>query len=220
MYEIKLQLPFDDFYITGSMVLPVNARSVVIFAHGWGNTSESPHEQAIAKHLQKEGFGTLMFDLMEGHPKQSGGLKENDISLLTGGLTTALQWLNGHSQYQNLHIAILGSGTGAAVAMKVANKLPPHMIEAIITISGRLDLVRKKVTSISCPSLLIVGELDFQTLNINQHLLKYLKGQKQLAIIPGASHLFEESGKQEKVGKIISSWLKKYMPVKEEKITT
>lgn len=217
MYEIKLQLPFRNFYITGTLVLPVKARSLVIFAHGWGNTSESPHEQTIAKYLQKEGFGTLMFDLMEGNAKQPYNRK--DVTLLTEGLLTATQWLNGHSQYQKLHIAYLGSGTGAAVAIEVVNKLPTHIVETIISVSGRVDLVRKELGRISCPSLFIAGELDFQTLNINQHLLKYVKGHKQLAIIPGASHLFEEIGKQEKVAKIISSWLKKYMPAKQEKMT-
>jgi len=217
MYEIKLQLPFNGFHITGTMVLPVKAHSLVIFAHGWGNTSESPHEQIIAKDLQSEGIGTLMFDLLDVHDKQPDHLK--DMSILTEGLLNATQWINGHSQYQKLHIAYLGSGTGAAVAIQAANKLPSHLVKAIISVSGRLDLVRKELARVSCPTLLIVGELDFQIVNINRHAIRFLKRQTQLAIIPGASHLFEEARKQKEVALIISSWLKKYLSDKEVKIT-
>jgi pimeloyl-ACP methyl ester carboxylesterase len=214
MREIKLQLPFNGFHINGTMVLPVKAQSIIIFAHGLGIASESPHEQAIARLLQENGWGTLMFDMLDENDQQPDSFK--NLIQLSEGLLTATQWLNGHSQYQNFNIVYLGSGNGAAIAYHAANKLPDDTIKAIISVSGRIDLVHKELTKITCPSLFIVGEIDFQTVKSNQHGLKYLKGPKQLAVIPSASHLFEETGKQKEVANIINNWLKKYTLAKQK----
>lgn len=208
MYELKLQLPFNGFQIKGSLVLPVKAKDLVIFAHGWGYASASSHENIIAEKLQTQGFGTLLFDLLDEHEQLPEGYR--NIELLSKGLGTSTQWLKGHSQYKNLRLAYIGSGTGAAVAFRVAGILQP-LIDAVVSLSGRLDISPQDLSRVTCPSLLLVGELDFKTIDLNREALKHIRGKHQLAVIPGASHLFEEPGKTEDVAQIIASWLRKHL---------
>lgn len=209
MYEIIMQLPFNGFYVKGTLALPVKAKSIIIFSHGFGSTFKSPHEQKIAKKLQQEGFGTLVFDLLDQHEELPDEYK--DLGLLSRGLITSTEWLHGHSEYKSMDLAFLGSGRGGATALKAATKLGGSVVKAVVSLSGRLDLVRKELSKVPCPTLLIVGELDFQGVNINRDGLKHLKSQKQLAVIPGASHLFEEPDKTNEAAHIAISWFKKYL---------
>lgn len=208
MYEIVIELPFNGFKVKGILSLPVQARDLIIFSHGFGRFMTTPHEHHLALKFQQEGYGTLVFDLLDEHDELPSDYK--NIDLLSRGLLTSTNWLHNHSEYSSLNLAYFGSGTGAATAIKAAAKLG-NTIKTVVSLSGRLDLASKELAKIECPVLLIVGELDFQTVNINQHALQRLKTKNQLAVVPGASHLFEEPDKINKAANITVSWFKKYL---------
>lgn len=208
MYEIIMQLPFNGFHIKGTLALPVKAKSIIIFSHGFGSTYRSPHELKIAEQFQQAGYGTLIFDLLD----QDEHLPDNykDIGLLSRGLLISTNWLNGHSEYRLLDLAYFGSGIGSATALIAAMQLG-SVIKTVVALSGRLEIVKTDLQRIPCPTLLITGELDFEGVNINRKALKCLRTQAQLAIVPGASRHFEEPGKTNAAARIAISWFQKYL---------
>lgn len=209
MYEIITQLPFNGFQIKGTLTFPVKAKSLVIFSAGLGSIHGSPHEQKMARKFQDEGFGTLLFDFPEKHERQSGD-REN-IDMLSQGLFTTTSWLNNHSEYKSFELAYFGSGTGAATALKTACDIGESLIKTVVSLSGRLDLVKEILPKVPCPTLLIVGELDFKLVKFNKQATKHLKVENKLAVVPGASHLFEEPGKRKEAAGIAASWYKKHL---------
>lgn len=209
MYEQILKLPVDGIYMEGNLTLPVKAKSLVIFAQGSGEFSSE--YETLARHLQQNGFGTLLFQLSnekeESHQKLG-------IPLLAQRLVALTLWISSHSEYSSLDLAYLGGGRGAAVALKAAAVLS-STIRAVICCGGRTDLVSKDLKKVICPTLLITGELDFHTIKLNKQAMKLLGGTRQIAIIAGASHLFEEPGKLDLVAKDAIAWLEKYLRVGE-----
>jgi len=208
MYEIILQLPFNGFQVKSTLSLPTNAKSLIVFSHGKDGGNIIPIEEEIAKYLHKEGYATLRYDFLHEYEK---GYKI-DIDILSRGLVSSTLWLHDHSEYRSLDIGYLGIGTGAAAAIKAAVQLKA-IVTSLMTISGRLDLVEKELTHLKCPVLLIAAELDFQGLKINEKALNKITALKQLAVIPGASRLFEESGRLDEVKEITVDWLRKHLPV-------
>jgi len=209
MYEIAMQLPFNGYHVEGKLVLPVKAESLIIFSHGYGRSSLMPHEHRLALKFQQEGFATLVFDTLDAHEDIPDDTK--DLELLSKGLVASTNWLHSHSEYKGLDLAYFGSATGAATALKTASELPGSTIKTVVAMGGRLDLVKSRLAKVPCPTLLIVGELDFHTVHINRQALDRLKTPKQLAVVPGASHLFEEPDKLNEAAHIAVSWLKKYL---------
>lgn len=207
MYEIILQLPFNGFQVKSTLSLPTNAKSLIIFSHGKDGGHIVPTEEEIAKHLHKEGYATLRYDFLHEYER---GYKI-DIDILSRGLVSSTLWLHDHSEYRSLNIGYLGIGTGAAAAIKATVKLK-SIVTSLITISGRVDLAENELIHLKCPVLLIAAELDFQGLKINEKALKKINGLKQLAIVPGASRLFDESGKVGEVKNIILDWSHKHLP--------
>lgn len=214
MYEIQLQLPFNGFHVKGTMSLPVHTENLIIFSHGYGHSHLISHEHRLALKMQQEGFGTLVFDLLDEHNELPDSF--SDPAIASKGLITSTNWLHNHSEYHSLKLGLLGSGTGAAAAVTAAAELGTN-IKAMVLLSGRLDLAKTALAKIKSPTLLITGELDFQTVNINKHAQKLLKAPNQLAIVPGASHLFEEPDKLNEAAHIAVPWFKKYMLPKTEK---
>lgn len=208
MYQINLQLPFDGFHVKGTMTLPVQADSLIILSHGYGHSHLIVHEHRLALKLQQEGFGTLVFDLLDEHEELPASF--GDPGVASEGLIASTNWLHSHSEYHSLKLGLLGSGTGAATAVTAAAELGTG-IKAMVLLSGRLDLAKAALPKIKSPTLLITGELDFQTVNINKYAQKHLKVPNQLAIVPGASHLFEEPDKLNEAAHIAVPWFKKYM---------
>jgi len=213
MYEIVIELPFNGFKVKGILSLPVQARDLIIFSHGFGRFQTTPHEHHLALKFQQEGYGTLEFDLLDEYDEFPSDYK--NIELLSRGLLTSTNWLHNHSEYRSLNLAYFGSGTGAATAIKAAAKLG-NTIKTIVSLSGRLDLASKELSKVKCPALLIVGDLDFQIVNINQHALQRLKTKNQLAVVPGASHLFEEPDKINEAAKIAISWYRKHVAIEPQ----
>lgn len=217
MYEISMQLPFDGYHVQGKLTLPVKAQNLIIFSHGHGRSILMPHEHRLALAFQQEGFGTLIFDTLDNHediPEES-----IDIAFLSRGLLTSTQWLHNHSDYHSFNLGYFGSGTGAAAALKAASELG-DTIKAVVSMSGRLDLVKAELAEVRCPTLLIAGELDFNIVKKNQKALSKLNVKKQLAVVSGASHLFEEPDKLNKAAHIAGLWFKKYLAPEKLKSDT
>ena len=167
-----------------------------------------PHEQRLAVSFQQEGFGTLVFDTLDSQEE----LPDNgrDVELYSKGLIASTNWLHSHSEYRSHKLAYFGSGSGAATALKAAVEMGPA-IKSVVCLSGKFEQVKSCLPRVESPTLLIAGELDFNLIADNRHALDRLKVPKQLAVIPGASHLFEEPDKLNEAARIAVSWFKKHL---------
>jgi putative phosphoribosyl transferase len=204
--------------------VPKDSTSVIIFAHGSGSSATSSRNQIIAKILNENGLGTLLFDLLTKEEQESDirtqnimckipGLRLNkfNIELLTERLIAVTQWVQNNNDTKNLNIDYFGASTGATAALYAAASF--RDVKAVVSRGGRTDLIEKKtLEDLKCPCLFIVGGSDKKIININKKTMEQLSNvkEKELVIVNGASHLFEESGKIEEVAKIASSWLGSY----------
>jgi dienelactone hydrolase len=205
----QVTIPVGNHDIAATISKPDTAKGIVIFSHGLGSGRFSPRNVRIANRLLDAGIATLLCDL---HLKKefNNGAIHFDLQKMALRLELIIMWLKNQPQYDMLHPALFGSSTGAAVAMKVASELD-GVIKALVCRGGRVDLAREYINKITVPTLLIVGELDFHLLELHKKIYNKLYAQKELAIIPGASHLFEEPQKLEEVGKIATEWFTKFL---------
>jgi len=195
--------------LNGELVIPPQAKGVVVFAHGSGSSRHSPRNKFVAEELQKEGFGTLLFDLLTEKEDEIYETRFN-IDLLTDRLIAATKWLKEQNQFANLKIGYFGASTGAAAALAAAAEFGSE-ISAVVSRGGRPDLAWSALEKVKSPTLLIVGGEDDVVIELNKKALEQLKAEKQLEIILGASHLFEEPGALEKVAALAASWFKRYL---------
>lgn len=210
MIKIKqVTIPVGNNDITATISKPDGAKGIVIFVHGLGSGRFSPRNVKIANQLQKEGFATLLCDLHDKKELEIDGV-HLDLQKMVLRLELIIMWLKNQTQYEMLQPALFGSSTGAAVAIKVASELD-GVIKALVCRGGRIDLAREYINNVSAPTLLIVGELDFHLMDVHKKIFEKLNAKKELAIIPGASHLFEEPKKLEEVGKISIEWFNKFL---------
>lgn len=206
----KVTIPVDGIHLAGDLMVPHEARAVVVFAHGSGSSRLSPRNQEVARHLQENNFATLLFDLLT--PEEDKYYRNRfAINLLTERLVAATRWLEGLPAVKHLRIAYFGASTGAAAALKAAAELPE--IFAVVSRGGRADLAMPDLSGVKAPTLLIVGGNDTSVEQLNRAALRELGGVKRLEIVPGASHLFEEPGKLTTVAALATEWFKSYLPV-------
>lgn len=208
MYEKKVKLPFDGWSVEGDLVLPVKAKSIIIFSGA--ACRYDPQSNMMARYLQRAGFGTLLFNLMTSQEAEHFN-QRLDIDLVTQRLLSFTLWVRSHSEYHDLDLGYFGYHIGAAAALRAAGEIE-SAIKAVVTESARTDLAMDLIPKIISPTLLIVGELDFQILKLNRKALDKLRCDKQLVVIPGASHSLEEPGKLKMAGKDAVSWFTKYLP--------
>jgi dienelactone hydrolase len=211
--ENAVRIPVDKTTIEGNLVLPPHAKGVVLFAHGSGSGRFSPRNQYVAKVLNQAGIATLLIDLLtkqeEEEDLQTGWFRF-DINLLAQRLIGATEWLRKNPRTKNLAFGYFGASTGAAAALISAAKLPEG-IKAVVSRGGRPDLAWDYIPNVKAPTLFIVGGNDTVVIDLNKKALKNFSAQKKLEIVPGASHLFEETGKLEEVAKLAASWFSKYL---------
>jgi dienelactone hydrolase len=202
-------IPADGITLEGALVVPVGAQGIVVFAHGSGSGRQSSRNTFVAQALQSAGLGTLLFDLLT---REEGATYDTrfDIDLLTRRLEAATHWLQQQPHTRTLGIGYFGASTGAAAAVETAAALG-SAIEAVVSHGGRLDLARYALVYVQAPTLLIVGGEDHLVLDLNQQAYTYLQGEKQLAVIPGASHLCEEPGALQEVACLASQWFVRYL---------
>ena len=210
----EVRIPINSIVLEGNLVIPEGAQGIVIFAHGSGSSRHSSRNKYVAWKLQKEGFGTLLFDLLTVEEERIDMVTAHlrfDIDLLANRLVDVTNWFLINFVTENLNIGYFGASTGAAAAL-IATKEKSNAIKAIVSRGGRPDLAEKALLDVKAPTLLIVGGNDFQVIDMNQWALERLNVKdKELKIVPGATHLFEKSGALEEVAHLAGEWFKRYL---------
>jgi putative phosphoribosyl transferase len=197
--EQEVNILVDSISLPGTMALPERACGLVLFAHGSGSSRFSSRNRFVAKVLQDAQIGTLLFDLLTAEEDQ---IYENrfDIELITERLVKATEWLARQDETRSLAFGYFGASTGAAAALEAAARLDSR-IKAVVSRGGRPDLAMEVLGRVKAPTLLIVGGNDEVVLGLNRKAYEKLKTTKNLEIIPGATHLFEEPGTLEQAAK-------------------
>ncbi len=207
--ESTVKIESAGVEIEGMLGLPENAQGVVLFAHGSGSGRFSPRNQFVAKVLRDGGIGTLLMDLLD--PSESDDRRKVfDIKLLAERLKSATYWLQSNPNTSELNLGYFGASTGAAAALQAAAEMG-DAIKAIVSRGGRPDLALQYLRAVKAPTLLIVGGDDYPVIPLNQKAYEMLPGPKELAIIPGATHLFEEPGALEQVATRARNWFSEYL---------
>jgi dienelactone hydrolase len=207
--EQLVSIPADSIALEGALSIPAQAEGIVLFAHGSGSSRHSPRNNFVARVLQSVKLGTLLMDLLTKKEDEVYRTRF-DIELLTRRLTGATKWLIHHPQAKELGIGYFGASTGAAAALQAAAALG-QAIGAVVSRGGRPDLAGPSLSRVQAPTLLIVGGDDFPVIDLNRHAYDQLKSEKELAIIPGATHLFEEPGTLEEAARLAAQWFKRYL---------
>ena len=195
--------------LRGCLSIPKIPNGVVLFAHGSGSSRLSPRNTFVAKVLQGAGFATLLIDLLE-EAEAMDRRKVFDIDLLADRLLAVSEWLRGDPGTRDLQVGYFGASTGAGAALQAAARSPAS-VGAVVSRGGRPDLAEAYLSQVVAPSLLIVGRNDVQVIALNEEALRLLTCPKELSIVPGASHLFEEPGTLEQVADLARGWFQRYL---------
>ncbi len=205
-----VKIPAGSVELSGELVLPSSASAVVLFAHGSGSSRFSPRNTFVADVLQQQGIGTLLFDLLTRTEDQDYAMRF-DIGLLTRRLLAATAWLQANPETKALRIGYFGASTGAAAALQAAAEMR-NEIAAVVSRGGRPDLAGGVALSqVIAPTLLIVGSEDYGVIELNEQAFALMKCEKELMLVPGATHLFEEPGTLEQAAQLAASWFLKYL---------
>jgi putative phosphoribosyl transferase len=199
--------------LEGTLGIPPGAKGIVLFAHGSGSSRHSPRNRYVAQVLREGGLATLLLDLLTTQEEQVDMVTRAvrfDIPLLAERLVDATDWLTQYVATQHLKVGYFGASTGAAAAL-VAAAERPQAVSAIVSRGGRPDLAGSALQRVRAPTLLIVGGLDDVVIELNRAALAQLHVEKQLVIVPGATHLFEEPGALEQVAYLARDWFEHYL---------
>ena len=207
--EREVKIPISGRQLSGTLGLPPGASGIVLFAHGSGSGRFSPRNQFVAESLQRAGLGTLLIDLL-GDDEAGDRLKVFDIELLAERLLAAALWLGHEPATRSLRLGYFGASTGAAAAL-VAAARRPEPAGAVVSRGGRPDLARGDLPDVMAPTLLIVGGLDEDVLELNRQALALLRCPRELVVIPGATHLFPEPGALEEVARLAEQWFLRHL---------
>lgn len=207
-----IRIPVDAVHLAGNLDVPEGAGAVVVFAHGSGSSRLSPRNRYVAGVLREAGMGTLLFDLLTG---EEDAIYENrfDIPLLTGRLVAAIKWLRRRPESEGLGVGLFGASTGSAAALYAAADLGVA-IGAVVSRGGRPDMAEDALGRVKSPTRLIVGGLDREVLALNEEAYRLINAEKELTVVPGATHLFEEPGALEEVARLAAEWFGRYLPRK------
>lgn len=206
--EELVHIGVDNIVLEGNLEIPDNAKGIVLFAHGSGSSRHSPRNNYVAQVLREGGLGTLLLDLLT-EEEDLDYERRFDINLLASRLNLTTQWLETNVP-RNLAIGYFGASTGAAAALKAAAALG-NTIGAVVSRGGRPDLAEEELPLVVAPTLLMVGGSDDGVIQLNQQAYEKLESKKELTIIPGATHLFEEPGALEKVAILAKNWFRQYL---------
>ena len=208
---LEVAIPGQDVTLSGTLIVPPRASGVVAFAHGSGSSRFSPRSRFVAEVLHAAGLGTLLFDLLTEEESEDRA-RVFDIPLLAQRLLVATDWLVGRSD--RLPVGYFGASTGAAAAL-VAAAERPELVGAVVSRGGRPDLAGARLGDVRAPTLLIVGGEDYQVLQLNRAAAHALRCPKQLVVIPGATHLFEEPGTLEAAAQHAAGWFRTHLGARE-----
>ena len=199
----------DSGRVEGLLALPPQTSGMVLFAHGSGSSRHSPRNNYVAGELRKAGLGTLLMDLLS-EEEDHDTARRFDIALLVRRLAAAADWVAEYAATRSLPLGLFGASTGAAAALALA-AARPDIVAAVVSRGGRPDLAGPAtLAAVRAPTLLIVGGLDTEVIALNQAARAQLSCVKQLDIVPGASHLFEEPGCINMVASHAVDWFSRY----------
>lgn len=209
MKKSDIDIPLSEVTLKGDLVVPENAIGIVVFSHGSGSSRFSSRNRMVAELIQQHNIGTFLFDLLT---EEEDNIYENrfDIASLASRLIETTDWLMNDKNIKKLPIGYFGASTGAASALMAAAHFGKK-IKAIVSRGGRPDLALNELALVTAPTLLIVGELDVPVIGMNKMAFAQLESIKEIKIIPGATHLFEEPGKLMEVADLAISWYKTYL---------
>ncbi len=199
--------------LEGELKIPAGAAGVVLFAHGSGSSRHSPRNQFVARVIRESGNGTLLFDLLTREEEREDNVTARlrfNIGLLAQRLVEATRWLAKQTEMRNYGIGYFGSSTGGGAALVAAAELGDR-IDAVVSRGGRPDLAGEALLRVQSPTLLIVGEYDDAVIRLNEAALARLRCEKQLEIVPRATHLFEEAGALEVVAQLAAVWFRNHL---------
>ncbi|HEX8762035.1 MAG TPA: alpha/beta family hydrolase [Pseudonocardiaceae bacterium] len=193
--------------LAGDLTVPFHPVGIVVFAHGSGSSRHSSRNRAVAEVLQQRGFATLLLDLLTEAEEQVDVRTRQlrfDVGLLAGRVTTAVEQIREHAVVRGLPVGLFGASTGAAAALVAAAH--DHSVRAVVSRGGRPDLAGDALGRVQAPTLLIVGGLDVQVLDLNRQASLQLAAASRIEIVQGATHLFEEPGALEEVARLAAGW--------------
>src|SRR6266403_3488218 len=211
MSEVQIQVGRE--ILPGNLTIPENAVALVLFAHGSGSSRHSPRNQFVARTLNGAGLATLLFDLLTPEEEATDmRTREHrfNIGLLADRLVHATRCARRQEQTRDLQVGYFGSSTGGAAAL-VAAAVIPQDAGAVVSRGGRPDLAGDALPEVQAPTLLIVGGNDDIVIELNEMARDRMRCEVKLEIVPGATHLFEESGALEKVAKLAADWFVDYL---------
>jgi len=212
MASTAIQMPIrtdaGGAVLHGDLEVAERALGLVLFAHGSGSSRHSPRNRAVAQALRDAGLGTLLMDLLteaeEIIDDRTAELRF-DMALLTERVVAALDWAAREPAISGLRFGLFGASTGAAAALMAADKRP-DLVAAVVSRGGRPDLAAESLPRVQAPTLLIVGGEDHVVIDLNRKAYAQMRCERRLAIVPGATHLFEEPGTLEEVARLAGSW--------------
>lgn len=205
-----VRIPIAHGHIEGMLELPARAHGVVLFAHGSGSSRHSPRNNYVARVLRDSGIGTLLMDLLTPS-EDADHATRFDIALLTQRVLTTTHWLQAHLSCSKLPVGYFGASTGAAAALQAAAQLG-SAVDVVVSRGGRPDMAGEDALSeVKCPTLLLVGGHDETVIGLNRVAYAHLRCEKELSIIPGATHLFEEPGTLEEVARQAALWFARHL---------
>jgi putative phosphoribosyl transferase len=214
----EVRIPAGDAWLYGDLALPRGFAGVVLFAHGSGSGRHSARNRQVARRLQQAGMATLLFDLLTVQEEQLDQRTQEhrfDIALLTRRIEDATAWAASQPDLKHAPIGYFGASTGSAAALIAAARLG-QQVAAVVSRGGRPDLAGPAaLAAVTAPTLLIVGGADHGVIQLNQEALRRLQCHKGLAVVQGATHLFEERGALEEVAATAASWFAKHMATAE-----
>ncbi len=202
-----VRIPVNGAQIEGALELPEQPIGLVLFAHGSGSSRHSPRNNYVAHVLREHGIGTLLMDLLTLEEDRDYS-RRFDIDLLVERLRAAAHWVKQNSDTAALPVGYFGASTGAAAALRAAAH--EASIAAVVSRGGRPDLASAdELQGVKAPTLFLVGGQDFGVIELNESAFSHLQCEKQLVIVPGATHLFEEPGTLEEVAEKAADWFEK-----------
>jgi putative phosphoribosyl transferase len=205
----ELDIPVSHVKLKGDLSVPENVDGLIIFAHGSGSSRLSSRNQYVARVLEQQDFATLLFDLLTEEEDETYA-NRFEIDLLTERLVEVTKWIMQFPECKDLRIGYFGASTGAASALAAA-ALMGNKINAVVSRGGRPDLALPYLNKVKCPVLLLVGGLDYGVIELNEQAYDALSSEKEIKLVPGATHLFEEPGKLEVVAKLAAEWFIQYV---------
>jgi putative phosphoribosyl transferase len=194
---------------SGTLTVPTEASGVVVFAHGSGSSRNSPRNRWVAEFLNGAGFATYLFDLLTP-AEQAERSNVFDIDLLGRRLADATRWVTDQPDVRDLPVGYFGASTGAGAALWAASESDLD-VRAVVSRGGRPDLAGERLCRVTAPTLLVVGGRDSRVLTLNWRAARQLRAESRVAVVPGASHLFEEPGTLDAVAELARDWFSEHL---------